>query len=1033
MAAAPDSSVLVDLTADDDSLSELSDAPDPLPSTSSSKAKPKSKSSSAKAALTKSASSSNLAGPKATTKPKARKSEPTTASKTNGAEHTPAKGKAKENGSASKAPHPRSTPISDAVRARTHVNVEGEVQKKCHQHHQNCKGPLLECTFMRAPGKRCQGRYCFSSLKRFYDQDPETIVKSNRMMINPEEHCPPSEAKYAWKCPRCRGKCACSTCRKARGLEPLGKWSTSKSSTGTTEAGDDSTSKSKSKTNGDAAAQPETSKKASTKGKGKNIAEAMAAGKTNGKGKAKSDAIDVDADEDDGVNTPPPPGSRKPAPKKTLASILSANTIRAPAFKTFKPPAETAPPTLEVIPTKLPEDNMRARMWIYESMVRFDKFGLNRGVLSQLDRFEHWTHTMVQDMLACLLKTIAGMSNIERGQPTKPFVKAITAFRSHGKNLQRGEPWAAATELLTILGLARTPLAFVEHDIPVEVEAAAAHRSPSPPPAARVTRARRAKEGNQYEIARQLSLLDQWEEDEFGETAGDADEDDEDALPSKRRRGTTKKSIYVYDEPSDDESMADPDDSSRARRSGRSRRAAEKEPAPEVRLTGRQQAIKLQQEQQKEEEAAAAAQQKEEEHVAASRKRRASSGSIVNGTASIASDDEDADQHNKPRTNGNSHDKRRKLVAGSSDDEAESDVDGDDSKVKDDVETDEKDTSIVEQDQEDLESPDLETKVSILSALIDAAVMAENVAEELKLAADNMVSLDRAQKVANAEMEKEIVEELADLNKRAPSIVSPEYQKWKAEKAALEQDHAWRRQDARVTAELAIDVHALRTGPLGIDADGREYWHLREYQERMPKFTEGRHAWCLVVLGKAFPADPNQPKEAKEDAGDVSMAEVGDKTKEEKNEADDSGLTSLDASTDNDDADDGAKKVQLGLPTSKGGANGQVDAATEARICMGTNDASTIKTLVDYITFRLERVEYEENIELQDREKLARMVKEGDSSDASDTAPSMYSIRKAKQTLKDTQEERRRQVEQLVKRLTKTKEYFAWHREELAP
>lgn len=1054
MADPSESSAVVDLTVDDDdSLSELSDAPEPIHSSASS-SKTKGKSSTSSAGLKKSASSSNIAGSKSrapsngTTKAKARKSEPAPASKSGDqVETTPAKGKGKGKAESStpKAPHPRSAPVSDIVRARTHVNCEGNVQKKCHQHHQNCKGPLLECTFMRVPGKRCQGRYCFSSLKRFYDQDPETIVKSNRMMINPEEHCPPSETKYAWKCPRCRGNCACSVCRKAKGLEPLGRWSTSKQSDGATDAGKNKLSKSKAEANGNSkqkTASAETSKKVASTGKSKSIAEAVAAGKANGKGKAKStsEAIDVDAEDDDGVSTPPPPGSRS-AQKKTLASILSANTVRPPIFKALKPPAETAPPTLEVIPTKLPEDNMRARMWIYESMVRFDKFGLNRGVLSQLDRFEQWTHTMAQDMLACLLKTIAGMSNIEKGQPTKLFVKAITAYRHHGKNLQRGEPWAAATELLSLLGLARTPLAFVEHDIPVEVEAAAAQRSPSPPPAARVTRARRAKEGNQSEIARQLSLLDQWEEDEFGETVGGADDDDEDALPSKRRRATTKKSMYVYDDASDDDSMADPDDSSRGRRSARNRKPAQKEATPEVRLTGRQQAIKLQQEQQKEEEAAAAKQREEE---AASKKRRASDGSVIDGTASIASDDEDGDDHHKAKANGRSHNKRRKLVAESSD-EAESDSDGEDVKEERHAATskangvhDEKDDSLIEAEHQELESPDLETKVSILSALIDAAVMADSVAEELKLAADNMVALDRTHKAANIEMEKEIVEELAELNKRAPSIVSPEYQKWKAEKSALEQDHAWRRQDARVTSELAIDVHALRTGPLGHDVDGREYWHLREYQERMPKFTEGRYAWCLVVFGPAFPVDPKRAQEEAKD-GDVSMAEAGDETKEvkseaqTKDEADDSGLTSLDASTDDDKAEpeSEAKDARLGLPVSKTDTNGHVDATAETRVCMGANDASTIKTLIDYITFRLDRAEYEENVELQDREKLARMVKDGD--DTSDIAPSMYSIRKAKQTLKDTQEERRKQVEQLVKRLTKSKEYFAWHREEVAP
>lgn len=122
-----------------------------------------------------------------------------------------------------------------------------------------------------------------------------------------------------------------------------------------------------------------------------------------------------------------------------------------------------------------------------------------------------------------------------------------------------------------MLRLERTRLPYVEHEIPVEVEAAAAQRSPSPP-LLRVRRGRRAKENKQYEIARQRSTLDQWEEDEFGEAQshdGGNDEEEEDAPSSRRQRGGTKKSIYVYDDHSDDDSMADPDDGAHGdRRSG---------------------------------------------------------------------------------------------------------------------------------------------------------------------------------------------------------------------------------------------------------------------------------------------------------------------------------------------------------------------------------------------------------------------------------------------------------------------------------
>lgn len=351
------------------------------------------------------------------------------------------------------------------------------------------------------------------------------------------------------------------------------------------------------------------------------------------------------------------------------------------------------------------------------------------------------------------------------------------------------------------------------------------------------------------------------------------------------------------------------------------------------------------------------------------------------------------------------------------------------------------------------ESPDLETKVSILSSLIDAAVMADSVAEELKTAADNIVALERTHRAANADLEKEMAQEVAEINKRARSMVPEEYYKWRADKAELEAKIAWRRLDARVTSELATDTHALRTGPMGYDVDGREYWHLREYQERMPKFTQGRYAWCLVVLGKAFPVDPNQPKEEEVKKEEVKKEEVGEgdadvsmgEAKKGQGEAgdDDSGLTSLDGASEAGKAQaDTESSTWLGLAQSA-----TAWAESDKRICMGANDTATIKKLIDYVTYRLEQVEYEEKVSMQEREKVVCLAKEGgdggdsqagsasraDECTAANQVESMYSIRKAKQTLKDRQVERRKQVEQLVKRLNKSNDYFAWHREEVPP
>ena len=645
--------------------------------------------------------------------PQPKKQEPPAKSKT----------KQKQNQSGKHTPtHTDKSKSKSKIKNTPHstVSEHGVTGTVCHHHRANCSGPLLECTMLKST-KRCHGRYCYKVLRRLYNMDPDTIVRTGRSLVDQSQHCPSDEAKYAWKCPRCRGKCQCSDCRRRKGLPPLSEVANTKAApaplpaTPTTSAGAGASSSPKNKT------------------------------------KVQ-------------VHVPPPrPRIVKP------------------------PPTPVPPPDLQTIPTLLGPENLRARFWLYESFVRLDKIGLPRNLLSGLDKFDAWTPAQLHEMLATLLRFIAGLSHIEKGQASRLASRAVAAYRAHANDLTRGEPWSAAREMLDRLAIPIRPLPFVDHPVQLFLPP-----SPSPPPIKREMRSRTTR----VDYAAQLAALDGISDDD------DHDHDEMDARPSRRAK---RRRIANDDDDDDDDHDHDPRSRSPAP-SDTEQQQQQQRPT----LTARQQAAAL-----------------AKEHALA---QAEAEGSINHGGNDGDNDDKDDD------------------------DDSLSDKPAEPAAPED--------------------APDLETRVSILCSLIDATLSNVAIADELKRAPDEIAALEKRLKSSVAELDKDAADQLATLNKRAPSLVHPRFAAWKEEKAALEADIRWRKMDLRVVHAIAVDAHALRTGPIGVDPEGREYWHLREYQDRMPKNTEGRYSWSLLVLGTPFPP---QAEDATLNA-DEAEAEAGQQT-----------------------------------------------------------------------------------------------------------------------------------------------------------
>ncbi|KAJ6586874.1 hypothetical protein DFH09DRAFT_1307976 [Mycena vulgaris] len=72
----------------------------------------------------------------------------------------------------------------------------------------------------------CHNKYCKSCLKNRYSEDID-MIKANKP-ANPAQNSQTDRETYNYKCPKCRDVCNCSRCRKAKGLDPTGKFANTK-------------------------------------------------------------------------------------------------------------------------------------------------------------------------------------------------------------------------------------------------------------------------------------------------------------------------------------------------------------------------------------------------------------------------------------------------------------------------------------------------------------------------------------------------------------------------------------------------------------------------------------------------------------------------------------------------------------------------------------------------------------------------------------------------------------------------------------
>lgn len=130
---------------------------------------------------------------------------------------------------------------------------------------------------------------------------------------------------------------------------------------------------------------------------------------------------------------------------------------------------------------------------------------------------------------------------------------------------------------------------------------------------------------------------------------------------------------------------------------------------------------------------------------------------------------------------------------------------------------------------EKVPSPPLEEKIEILVGLLDLAMGTQNVADDLKEAVEGLAALEKSRKESDKARSAEFAEASKKYEESNPGPFTGEpHRTWADKKMEMNRKKLEDDRDADMRFKLKWDALKLRSGPLGHDADGNEYWQLSQ-------------------------------------------------------------------------------------------------------------------------------------------------------------------------------------------------------------
>lgn len=403
-------------------------------------------------------------------------------------------------------------------------------------------------------------------------------------------------------------------------------------------------------------------------------------------------------------------------------------------------------PIVERIDTRLPAPNVFERIWLYETLVRFDCFGIPKSVLKKLDRFDEWTedhlHTLFERLLCCL----AGVSNVRMAPRHKTYASLFKAYKDTEYDMKKGDAWEAARQTCEAKGILISPL----QDVGITFDQQFSQKDSRLDPAdtllaGRSSRGQRAATAAALARVRSLTVA----ESDFDEDSEDEDVQQDNIDTNYSDEGS------VTGLASDGEADG-----------------------PLSSLVPQRRSLRTQE---------AAARRTEEEAAP---------------TPPPAESVKNEEAHNA---------------------------------LSNDV----------------IALPSFENRIALLCGLSTLLLQTPDVSDEIMHGVEKVRELEKEDKEESKELlRQQEIEMRVITRKRNDMYRVGKGTNWTEEHEALVKAHELAKISQHVGTHLQMDANKPRSGPLGTDVDGNQYWQLSEFNERMPGDTSGCWSWSLLIFGQ---------------------------------------------------------------------------------------------------------------------------------------------------------------------------------------
>jgi hypothetical protein len=532
----------------------------------------------------------------------------------------------------------------------------------------------------------------------------------------------------------------------------------------------------------------------------------------------------------------PSESSGKKDERKSLALTMNASTSRLPQLQSTiaLAPKKLPAPSMTMLETRLPVDNVMQRIWLYETLVRFDVFQIPKTkVLQKLDRFDDWT----EEQLFCILESVvcfmARIKTVHQASQKKPLQGLVKALKDAARDPRNIATWTAAQLFCEKQGVQIVDLEAVE--LKAEQEAKLTTLEPAENVSdtllnRRATTSRRA--ANAAARARVQGLL-----------AGDDEVSKDIVVPSRAMRAQSR----ILKRGMDVEQTAE-------ERDHKAHRETSTVPLKRGRGRPRKVVVEVVDESCDNDLIEGADQpghDDDEERISYGKKGRDTRWLVVNNEEGMS-------------TAGNSSVNYSSELSEEEDGSSQSGTEDADVSASPSVltlaanvstEPTEKHEAVSRSQSSNAELNDIdqlphfERRIALVSALVELALQTAEIGKEVEDGILEVKRYEKEGKLEEREMQIEHDVRREEVNaKRTDMYRIGKGEEWEREIAALIKEQAYARIDQRMHTHLLCDANKPRSGPLGRDTDGTEYWHLSEFNEARPLTVTGHWAWSLLVL-----------------------------------------------------------------------------------------------------------------------------------------------------------------------------------------